>query len=420
MMNSGGLEGPEGDEPEYHPEELEEQDDGMQLFIVPADPPRTRQKRVRGKQPAAQGSGAATEHAHPTTGGAQPQSQPQPQPTISKLKSKVWLDFTKISKDGDKMTIARCNHCEKELSARSTNGTSHLLRHTEKKYKVEHATMNNFFLKSETNDDGIAALKNGRFDAQVARISVSIYLVSGAHPFTTVEEDGFRTMMSACCPQFKSIGRHTIKREIMAMFLSQKKELMDIILAAPGRVSFTSDNWKSEVTKHSYICITCHYIDADWKLNKRIVWFKKIDPPYDGASIADEVHLAFREWRVDKKVMCITLDNAAYNDRMIACLRTHLAKGALPLSGKFFQIRCYAHILNLVVQAGLALIDKCVDKLRDGIMYLKASSNRLHKFYSTATTIFNLEETKRLKPDMPIRWNSTRSEERRVGKECRN
>ena len=161
------------------------------------------------------------------------------------------------------MTIAQCNHCDSKLSAKSTNGTSHLLRHIESKHKIEQATMNNFCLKSETNDDGTAALKNGRFDAQVARNSVSIYLVSGAHPFTIVEEDGFRTMMSACCPQFKSIGRHTIKREIMAMFLSQKKELMDIILAAPGRVSFTSDNWKSEVTKHSYICITCHYIDAD-------------------------------------------------------------------------------------------------------------------------------------------------------------
>ena len=28
-----------------------------------------------------------------------------------------------------------------------------------KKHKVEQVTMNNFFLKSETNDDGIAALK---------------------------------------------------------------------------------------------------------------------------------------------------------------------------------------------------------------------------------------------------------------------
>uniref|UniRef100_A0ACD5UYX2 Uncharacterized protein n=1 Tax=Avena sativa TaxID=4498 RepID=A0ACD5UYX2_AVESA len=213
--------------------------------------------------------------------------------------------------------------------------------------------------------------------------------------------------MNTCCPQFKVVSRRTIKREIMAMFLSQRKETMGVILASPGRVSFTSDNWKSEVSKHSYICITCHYIDADWELDKRIVWFKKIDPPYDGASIADEVHLAFREWRFEKKVMCITLDNAAYNDRMINCLQTHLSKGSLPLSGKFFQICCCAHILNLVVQTGLTLIDPATGKLRDGIMYLKASGIRLYKFYSTAKTIFNLEESRRLKPDMPIRWNST-------------
>jgi hypothetical protein len=262
-------------------------------------------------------------------------------------------------------------------------------------------------LKSDTNSDGTATLKNTKFDVQAARMAISMYIVSGAHPFTTVEEDGFRSMMSACCPQFKNVSRRTIKREIMALFLSQKKEILDTIVASPGRVSFTTDNWKSEVSKHMYMCITCHYIDADWKLNKRIVCFKKINPPYDGASIADEVHLAFREWRVDKKVMCITLDNASYNDRMINCLRTHLSKGALPLQGKFFQIRCCAHILNLIVQAGLTLIDAAVGKLREGIMYLKASGTRLHKFYSTATSIYNLEESRRLKPDMPIRWNST-------------
>jgi hypothetical protein len=61
----------------------------------------------------------------------------------------------------------------------------------------------------------------------------------------------------------------------------------------------------------------------------------------------------------------------------------------------------------LVVQAGLTLIDAAVSKLRDGIMYIKASGTRLHKFYTTASTIFNLEESRRLKPDMPIHWNST-------------
>ena len=145
----------------------------------------------------------------------------------------------------------------------------------------------------------------------------------------------------------------------MAMFERVRTELREIISNSPGRVSFTTNNWKSDVTKFSYICITCHYVDDAWRLNKRIIWFKKLNPRYDGATIADEVHLCFREWKVDTKIMCMTLDNAAYNDSMINTLRTTLLpKGVLPLFGTFFQVRCCAHILNLIVQAGLKLIDK--------------------------------------------------------------
>lgn len=125
-------------------------------------------------------------------------------------------------------------------------------------------------------------------------------------------------------------------------------------------------------------------------------------------SIADEVHMCFREWKVDSKIMCMTLDNASYNDRMIATLSSRLmSKGVLPLWGTFFQVRCCAHILNLVVQAGLKLIDMSVDKLRDGIQYIKASYNRMHAFYENAVKIFQLEPKRRLCVDMPIRWNST-------------
>ena len=251
-MNPNGQEGPEGDEPDYHPEEFEGQSAGeMELFIVPPNLPRTRQKRPssRGKAPAADESGPAaqrrrTSEASEPAASEQPQSQcpQQSSSTSSRLKSEVWMDFTKISQDGAKVTVAECKHCKAILSADSKNGTSHLLRHTNQQHKTDQSTVNNFFLKSETNDDGTPVLRNVKYDVHAAR-----------------------------------------------------QLLLEVIQSAPGRVSFTSDNWKSEVSKHSYICITCHYIDAEWKLNKRIVWFKKIDPPYDGASIADEVHLAFRE-----------------------------------------------------------------------------------------------------------------------------
>ena len=82
--------------------------------------------------------------------------------------------------------------------------------------------------------------------------------------------------MSDVCPQFNSIGRYTMKREIMTMFHSKKKLYLEIINVVVGRVSLISDNGKSEVLKRSYICIICHYIDAEWKLKERIIWFKTL------------------------------------------------------------------------------------------------------------------------------------------------
>jgi hypothetical protein len=144
------LEGPEGDEPDFHPEELEGQEGEMQLFIVPPNPPRSRNKRARSSAKQ-----STADDARPS----EEQPQRTASSTTSRLKSKVWLDFTKISKDGDPKIIAQCNHCKEELLGQSKNGTSHLLRHTEAKHKTEQATLNNFFLKPETNDDGTAALK---------------------------------------------------------------------------------------------------------------------------------------------------------------------------------------------------------------------------------------------------------------------
>ena len=225
-MNPNGQEGPEGDEPDYHPEEFEGQSAGeMELFIVPPNLPRTRQKRPssRGKAPAADESGPAaqrrrTSEASEPAASEQPQSQcpQQSSSTSSRLKSKVWMDFTKISQDGAKVTVAECKHCKAILSADSKNGTSHLLRHTNQQHKTDQSTVNNFFLKSETNDDGTPVLRNVKYDVHAARQAISIYIVAGSHPFTTVQEHGFKTMLATVCPQFKAIGRHTIKIEIMA------------------------------------------------------------------------------------------------------------------------------------------------------------------------------------------------------------
>ncbi|KAE8798430.1 hypothetical protein D1007_26294 [Hordeum vulgare] len=133
-MDPHELEGLEGDEPDYHPEELEGHEGEMELFIVPPNPPHVRQKTAssKGKKPTSSGrskNGQSAGQQQPTAEAQQqPTTKAQPQRTASssncRRKSKVWLDFTKISKDGDAITIAKCNHCTAELSAKSGHGTS--------------------------------------------------------------------------------------------------------------------------------------------------------------------------------------------------------------------------------------------------------------------------------------------------------
>lgn len=154
------------------------------------------------------------------------------------------------------------------------------------------------------------------------------------------------------------------------------------------------------------MCITAHCIDYNWKLQKRIIKFEALVPPFDGESLAEEIKLCLGS--VDHKVFSFTLDNATYNDTMISSLRSHLLKKyALFLDGQFFHIRCACHIVNLVVQAGLKVIDDVVVKIRSVVEHLKHSIPKRKKFYEVARTSYGLNTTKRLHVDTCIRWNST-------------
>jgi hypothetical protein len=212
-----------------------------------------------------------------------------------------------------------------------------LKRHIEIHDKGQ-ASLDQYVLRDESNLDGSVALKNHKFDPDLIRRAIAVFLAGGEHPFTVVEEVGFCYLLNCCVPQFKKVGCFTVKRDIMAMYGTEKIVLKKVLSDAPGRICFTSDNWKSETSKDSYIFITAHFIDADCKLQKRIILFSELLPPYDGVSIADMVAACFSNWNVESKVMSITLNNASYNDNMSNSHRMRLlAHGRLLCDGAFFS-----------------------------------------------------------------------------------
>ena len=74
--------------------------------------------------------------------------------------------------------------------------------------------------------------------------------------------------------------------------------------------------------------------------------------------------------------------------------------------GLFFYVCCGAHILNLIVQEGLKVIDDLVIKIRETMKYLKGSESRICRFDEYAK-IVGMKRTKGLRLDVCTRWNAT-------------
>ncbi|MFQ6626103.1 hypothetical protein Gotur_004936 [Gossypium turneri] len=93
---------------------------------------------------------------------------------------------------------------------------------------------------------------------------------------------------------------------------------------------------------------------------------------------------------------------------MVSCLKSHFrANRALLCNGAFFQVKCCAHILNLIIKAGLELVADVVSKIQNKIKYIKKLGICRKIFYDMTDKSFHLNVTKKLRRDVNVRWNST-------------
>ncbi|TYG49799.1 hypothetical protein ES288_D10G123200v1 [Gossypium darwinii] len=284
--------------------------------------------------------------------------------------SKVWDEMTKLECGNKNELKAQCNHCKIIFSAKSSSGTSHLRRHLNSCLKKVNKDITQYTIVTQPSPEGVPSIKNYKFDVDECRQTISTFLVCGKHSFRTVEELRFRYMMRIASPNFKNISRQTATRDVLKYYAKERDHVKEELAKAPGLICLTSDNWNSEHSNDEYICIIAHWVDKDWKLQKRIIRFRALFPPYDGLNIVDELVLCLSQWGIDKKIFSITLDNASYNDVMVSCLKNRFrANRAILCDGAFFK-------------------------------YIKKSGIRRKRFYDVADKSFHLNVTKKLRQDV--------------------
>lgn len=293
-----------------------------------------------------------------------------------------------------KVEYATCKYCEKvKYKAISGYGTSNARKHIEvcsayKAFLVDNPEFGN------------------PYDHKVYCQLFAEAILYHAYPLRIVEHEKLRKLHLYLNPQVQTICKKTILRYCMEEHKRLKLTLSSKLHSINSRICFTCDCWTA-ITKRGYLTLTAHYIDDDWVLRSNIINFRYFPPPHRGSDIYAFVLGLLKEWGLEGKAFSMTVDNASSMDVMINRLKSDLhSSSPLPCMGKYFHVRCCAHILNLIVQCGLKTVDDSVTKLREVVLYIASSDLRKCKFEECVTDSKCAFEGN-LKYDVSTRWNST-------------
>ncbi|GJZ44834.1 zinc finger BED domain-containing protein RICESLEEPER 2-like protein [Tanacetum coccineum] len=103
---------------------------------------------------------------------------------------------------------------------------------------------------------------------------------------------------------------------------------------------------------------------------KRTIAFEDFPVPHTGVALFKMMRKVFIKIHLEEKGFSITLDNASNNTKAIGRLQL---KYSPPMDDIFYHSRCVAHIINLVVQAGLAVLP--IDDHLDATDRIQHTSN---------------------------------------------
>ena len=153
------------------------------------------------------------------------------------------------------------------------------------------------------------------------------HIICDEMPFRSAEKYKFRVFVKELEPRFRIPSRTTIARDVWQLYEGEIKILKEVLKKSSNRVCLTTDCWTSSQNLN-YLCLTCHFIDPEWRLQKRILNFRLIEN-HRGDTIGKTK--MFIGMGIES-VFTITKDNAL----LLMILPYHTSKGSLEIGKVWF------------------------------------------------------------------------------------
>lgn len=320
-----------------------------------------------------------------------------------KKESDVWDHYDQYETGDPRAPIrVKCKYCKKDCAfdkARIETITCRKHLGKCKLYPYRLPECNQTLLSFDSSTSSLSAVS---FSNEACRKACVKMVILDELPFSYVVGEGFHFFCSVACPKFIPPSRRTLARDVLALYIDEKKKLKQEL--SGKRVRLTTDTWTS-LQQVNYMVLTAHFIDDDWVLHKKILNFCVITSHEDD-SIGRTIEQCLIEWGIEK-VLTITVDNAISNDVTLNYLTEKLKEwGESVENGKYMHLKCGAHILNLMVSDGLGDVHESVQSIRNAVRYVRSSPTRLQMFRDCVKKE-KLSSKGLVVMDVPTRWNST-------------
>ncbi|XP_026405471.1 zinc finger BED domain-containing protein RICESLEEPER 2-like [Papaver somniferum] len=343
-----------------------------------------------------------------------------------RLTSLVWNDFERV-KRGDAM-VAICKHCKRKLNGASTNGTTHLKNHllrcplrnslasasdTTQRNLLQIYPLNNNVLVREEIEDGSVEPDSLIPDEdpipqhiEQSRVDLARMIILHDYPLNMVEHIGFKRFVENLQPSF-CFTSDTVMADCMQIYGIEKQRVYEILDEVPGQISVTASTWTSG-QDHVYLCLTAHYIDVAWLLQKKILNFVMIDPDTEETlQLSETIITCINDWGIDSKLLSLALDNYSTSDDVASRVKERLPHNRLLPRNDLFHVCCAEHILNVIVQELLGALHDVIHKIRECVRYVKSSESLQQNFNDLYQGLQVTTSHKNLCLDSPTRWKST-------------
>lgn len=340
---------------------------------------------------------------------------------MSSRTSSIWNYFS-VENEVDK--LAKCSVCTKFISRGKdvkSYGTSALRGHLASLHKKEYAELLNMedeLKKKRKRDDEdseqkekkakpnpqpsliscLDRLKPLQKDSQRAReitAAIAKMIAIDEQPYSIVQDTGFKLVLEVLEPRYQCPSRKYFTDVALPQLRKEIEEKLREHLTS-GFVSMTTDTWTTECTPVSYMAITAHWIDDEWKQQSALLCLRHLPHSHTGENLAEEFTEALTYWNIT-------------NERIHVVLRDNARNAVKSMQAAHAQSEgCLAHTLQLAINDGIM-------KQADVIKLLATGRSLVGHFKRSSTAAASLDDIQlkinvpmhHLIQDTPTRWNSS-------------